>query len=121
MNGAVIEPAGERVQQVGAVKGVIGSAVPLRSLEPVVEFEELAGLHVARVDSGRRGPDGGDLVANADRLQRFDGLRACVDRGADLAQRRRGLEHLRLHPEGLQRIRGREPGEPAADNRYPAA
>ena len=121
MNGAVIEPACERVQQVGAVKGVIGSAVPRRSLVPIVEFEELAGLHVARVDSGRQVPDGGDLVADADRLQRLDGLRADVDRGADLAQGRSGLENLRLDPEGLQRIRGREPGEPAADNRYPTA
>ena len=75
MNGAMIEPAGERVEQVGAVKGVIGSAVPLRGLVPIVEFEELAGLHVARVDSARQMPDGGDFVANADRLQRFDGLR----------------------------------------------
>ena len=66
-------------------------------------------------------PDGGDLVADADRPQRLDGLRACVDRGADLAQSRRGLENLGLHPEGLQRIRGREPGEPAADNRDLAA
>ena len=36
-------------------------------------------------------PDGGDLVADADRLQRLDGLRAGVDRGADLAQGRRSL------------------------------
>ena len=121
MNGAMIEPACERVQQVGAMKGVIGSAVPLRSLEPIVEFEELAGLHVARVDSGRRGADSGDLVADADRLQRLDGLRAGVDRGADLAQSRSGLENLSLDPEGLQRVGGREPGKPAADNRYLAA
>src|SRR5947209_20157783 len=53
MNGAMIEPACERVQEVGAVKGVVGSAVPRCSLVPIVEFEELAGLHVARVDSGR--------------------------------------------------------------------
>ena len=121
MDGAMIEPACERVQQVGAVKGVIRSAEPLRSLEPVVEFQELAGLHVAGVDAARQMPDGGDLVADADRLQRLDGLRARVDRGADLAQSRRGLENLRLHPEGLQRVRGGEPGEPAADNRYPTA
>jgi hypothetical protein len=76
MDGAVIEPACERVQQVGAMKGVIGRAVPLRGLEPIVEFEELAGLHVARVDAARQMPDGGDLVADADRLQRLDGLRA---------------------------------------------
>ena len=76
MNGAMIEPACERVQQIGAMKGVIGRAVLLCSLVPVAEFEELSGLHVARVDSGRQVRDGGDLVANADRLQRFDGLRA---------------------------------------------
>ena len=120
MNTARIEPACERVQEIGAVKGVIGSAVPRRSLEPIVEFEELTGLHVARVDSGRCGPDSGDFIANADRLERLVGLRAYIDRGADLAQGRRGLEKLRLYPEGLQRARGRDPGEPAADNRHPA-
>ena len=121
MNGAVIEPAGERIQQVGAMKAVIGRAVAHRSLVPVVEFEELAGLHVARVDAGRRVGDSRDLVADADRAQRLDGLRAGVDRGADLAQGRGGLEHLRLHPEGPQRVCGREPGEPAADDRDPTA
>jgi len=74
MNGAPIEPAGERVQQVGAMKSVIGGAVPLRGYEPIVEFEELTGLHVARVDSRRRGPYRGDFVANAGSLQRLDGL-----------------------------------------------
>ena len=68
------------------MKGVIGSAVPLRSLVPIVEFQELAGLHVARVDSARQVRDSGDLVAKADRLQGFGGLRAYIDRGADLAQ-----------------------------------
>ena len=29
--------------------------------------------------------------------------------------------NLRLHPEGPQRMRGREPGKPAADNRYGTA
>ena len=87
---------------------------------PIVEFEELAGLHVARVDAGRCVRDGGDLVADADRLQRLDGLRADVDGGADLAQSRSRLENLRLDPEGLQRLRDREPGKPAADNRYSA-
>ena len=121
MNGAMIEPAGERVQEVGAVKGVVGSSVPRRRLVAIVEFEELTGLHVAGVDTGRCGRDRGDLVADADRLQRLDGLRAGVDRGADLAQSRRGLEHLRPHPEGFQRMRGRKPGEPAADDRDPTA
>src|ERR1700730_4730570 len=121
MNGAVIEPAGERVEEVGAVKAVIGSAVPSRSLVPIVEFEELAGLHIARVDSGRCGPDRGDFVAKVDRLQCFKGLRTYVDRGADLAQSGSGLEHLRPHPEGPQRMRGRKPGKPAADNRYRTA
>jgi hypothetical protein len=54
-------------------------------------------------------------------LQRFDGLRAYVDRGADLAQSGSGLENLRLQPEGLQPVRDGESGKPAADNRYPAA
>src|SRR5262245_11699591 len=121
MNGAAIEPAREGVEQVGAVKGVIGSAVARRSLAPIVEFEELTGLHVARIDAGRRVGDGGDLVAEIDRSQRLDGLRADVDRGADLAQGRRRLEHLRRHAEGPQRVRGRKPGESAADDRDPAA
>ena len=37
--------------------------------------------------------------------------------GADLAQGRSGLENLRRHPDGFQRLRGREPGEPSADDR----
>jgi hypothetical protein len=87
----------------------------------VVELEELARLHVARVDAGRRVRDRGDLVADADRLQRLDRLRADVDRGADLAQGRSRLEHIRLDPDGPERLRGREPGEPAADDRDVAA
>src|SRR5262249_61882564 len=98
MNGAMIEPACERVQEVGAMKGVIGSAVPRCSLVPIVEFEELAGLHVARVDSRRCGCDSGDLVAEIDRLQRLKGLRTYVDRGADLAQGRSSVEDLRRPP-----------------------
>src|SRR5262249_43985820 len=121
MNGAMIEPACERVQEVGAVKGVIGSAVPRCSLVPVVEFEELTRLHVARVDSGRRRRDSGDFAAKTDRLQRFIGLRTYVDPGAALAQSRCPPETPRPHPEGPQRRRGREPGEPPADNRYPTA
>src|SRR5712691_1858313 len=118
MNGAVIEAARERVQKVGAMKAVIGRPVLRRSLFSVVEFEVLAGLHVARVDSGRCVRNRGDLVADADRLQRLDGLRTCVDGGADLAQGGGGLENLRLHPEDPQRVGGRKPGEPAADDRY---
>src|SRR5262249_33895437 len=121
MNGAVIEPMREGVQQVGAVKGVIGSAVARRGLSAVVELEELTGLHVARVDAGRRIRDRGHLVAGTDRLQRLDGWRADIDRGADLAQSRRRLEDLHLQPEGPQRVGGGEAGEPAADNRDPAA
>ncbi len=111
MNAVAIKPACERVQQVGAVKRVIGRAVLLCGLAPVVEFEKFTGLHVARVDAGRRVADGGDLVANADRLQRFDGLRTGVDGGADFAQSRSGFENLRLHSEGLEcaaRSRGRQ-------------
>ena len=88
---------------------------------PVVEFEELAGLHVARLDSGRCGADRGELVADPDRSQRLDGLRADIDRGADLTQSRRGFEDVRPDPEGLQRMRGGEAGESATDNRYLAA
>src|SRR5262249_16347107 len=100
MNGAIIEPACQCVQEVGAVKGVVGSAVPRRGLVPIVELEEFAGLHIARVDSGGCGPDSRDFAAETHRLQRFKGLRTYIDCGADLAQSRSGLENLRLHPEG---------------------
>ena len=66
---AVIEAARQRVQQVGAVKSIIGRAIAQRRLSPVVEFERLSGLHVAGVDSRRRLRDRGDLLAQADRLQ----------------------------------------------------
>ena len=120
MNLAGIEPAGEGIEQVGAMKRVIRGAVALRGLEPVVEFEKLAGLHVAGVDAGRGVAHRGDLVADADGAQRLDGLRAGVDGGADLAERRGSLEHLRLDADLFQRIGGGEPGEPAADDRDPA-
>src|SRR6266700_4197304 len=118
MNGAIIEAACERVEEVGAVKGVIGSVVSRGILSPIVEFEELASLHITRVDSGRCRRDGGDLVAKVDRLQRFDRLRTDIDRSADLAQSRGNLEDL---PEGPQRMRDGEPSEPVADNCDPAA
>ena len=121
MNGAIIEAACERVEEVGAVKGVIGSVVSRGILSPIVEFEELASLHITRVDSGRCRRDGGDLVAKVDRLQRFDRLRTDIDRSADLAQSRGNLEDLRLYAEGPQRMRDGEPSEPAADNCDPAA
>jgi hypothetical protein len=66
-------------------------------------------------------PDGGNLLAQADRLQRLDGLRAGVDRGADLAERGRLLENISGNAEGLQRIRRGKPGETAADDRDPHA
>src|SRR5262249_57337484 len=97
----MIESAGERVEQIGAVKAVIRSAVPRPGLVPIVEFEELAGLHVARVDAGRCGPDRGDLVAETDRLQRFEGLRTDVDRSADLAPGRCSVDGLRVHTKSL--------------------
>src|SRR5262249_40068923 len=50
MNSAVIEPACESLQQVGAMERVVRSAIPFRQLEPVVELEKLTGLHVAGVD-----------------------------------------------------------------------
>src|SRR5262249_8563008 len=121
MNGAMIEPACERVEQVGAVKGVIGGAVSRGILSPIVEFEKLAGLHVARVDAGRCRRNSGDLIAETDRLQRFDRLRTDIDRSADLAQGRCSLEDLRLYAESPQRMRSREPGEATADNGYPTA
>ena len=101
MNGAVIEPACECVQEVGAVKSVIGSAVTFCCLVSIVELEERAGLHVARVDPARSVRDRGHFVANTDALQRLDGLRADINRGADLAQRRSDLEHCRVYPKIL--------------------
>jgi hypothetical protein len=100
MNRAVVEPARQRVKKIGAVKGVIGGAVARRRLDPIVEFEEFAGLQVPRVDTRRRGADSRNFLANADRAQRLDGLRAGVNRRADLAERRRGLKQLSLYPQG---------------------
>jgi hypothetical protein len=121
MNRVLIKPACQAVQEVGAVKRIIWSAVARRHFETIIEFEKLAGLHVARVNSRREVSDRSDLFANPNRLQRFNGLRACVYGGADLAQCRSGLENLSLDPEDLERVRDREPGEPAADDRHPAA
>jgi hypothetical protein len=101
VNGAVIKPACESVQQVGAMKRVVRSAIPLRHLESIIELEKLTRLHVARVNSRRQVPDRGDLFADTDRLQCFDGLRTRVNGGADLTQRRSGLENFSLDPEGL--------------------
>jgi hypothetical protein len=42
----------------------------------MVELEERAGLHIARVDPPQQVRDCSDFVANTDTLQRFDGLRA---------------------------------------------
>src|SRR5262249_50704660 len=99
---------------------VIGCAVLLGSLETIVELEELAGVHVARIDAGRTMPDGLDLLADADRAQRLHRLRAGVDGGADLAEHGRLLEHLSLDPDSSKRVRGRKAREAAADNRDPA-
>ncbi len=121
MNVAAIKAGGERIEKVGAVKGEIRRTETRASLVAIVEFQELAGLHVAGVDAGRRGADGGDLVGKPDRLQRLDGLRADIDRGADLAERRSLLEHLRLQSEGFERLCRRQSGQATADNRDPAA
>src|ERR1051326_2461687 len=119
MDRAAVEPAREYIQQIGAVKRVIGRAVALGQFETIVELEKLAGLHVAGVHAWRAVADGGDLVAQADRPQRLDGLRAGIDRGADLAELRRRLEHVSGDTKMLQRIRGRKSGQPAADDRNP--
>ena len=118
MNSDRLEPARQCVQQVGAVKAVVGGAVAFRELEPIVEFEEPAGQHVARIDARRQVPDSSDPVADADRPEGLDSLRARVDGGADLAQSRRGFENLSLDAEALQRLRGRDSRKPAANNRY---
>jgi len=66
------------------VKSVRGSAVTFCSLVSMVELEEHAGLHIARVDPPRQVRDCSDFVANTDASQRFDGLRAYIDRGVAL-------------------------------------
>src|SRR5215831_3046960 len=101
------------------MKAVVGSAVTLGGLEPVVEFEKLTGLHIAGIDSRRPMADSGDLVPNTDRLQRLDRLWAGIDCSSDLAQRWSRFKNLGGQSDSLQRIRGRESGEPAADNGYP--
>jgi hypothetical protein len=49
MDGAAIKPASETLHQVGPVKRIIRSAILLRDLAPVAEFEKFTGLHIAGV------------------------------------------------------------------------
>ena len=63
---AVIQCARQSVQQVGAVKGVVRRAVTRRGFPPVIEFEELTGLHVPRVDARGRVGHGGNPFAESE-------------------------------------------------------
>ena len=121
MDARGIEPARQRVQEIGAMERVVRRAKARRGGPAVVEFEELAGLHVARVGAGRGVADGGDLVAEPDRAQRLHRLRTGVDAGADLAQGGRRLENLRRKAECGERVRRGEPRKPAADDRDAAS
>src|ERR1700722_18140640 len=80
-----IESGCERIQQVGAMERVVGSAISLAGLESIVEFEELTGVHVPGVNSGRRVADSGNLFAATDGAQRLHGLWADVNGGAYFA------------------------------------
>ncbi len=121
MNSAAIQPARESVQEVGAVKRIIRSAVLLRIFETIAEFEKFPCLHIARVNARRPISNSGNLVANPDRLQRLDRLRTRIYGGAYLAELRSSLENLGLYPESVKRVRGSQPCEPTADDRYSAA
>ena len=66
VDGGRVKACGERVQEVRTVIGIEGRAKALRHRDPVVEFEELAALHIARVDAGGLSPNRGNLIANAD-------------------------------------------------------
>src|SRR5215472_4525112 len=121
MHSAWIKPAGETLHQVGAMKRIIRSAVLFPDLAPVGEFEKITGLHVAGVDARRQMPDRGDLLADTDRSQRFDGLRTGIDRSSDFAEFRSGLENVRSDAKALERVRGCRARQSAADDRYHAA
>ena len=62
--------------------------------------------------------DGGDRLAEADRAQCLDGLRAGIDRSANLAELRRRLEDVGGDTKTLQRICGRKSGEPRVSPLY---
>ena len=118
MDQAAIQSARQNIQQVGAVKRIIRRAVTLRGFQPVVEFEKLAGLHVARVNARGTRAHGGDLFAQADGDQRLCCVRRDIDGGADFAQGGRRFKDLRLDPEAGQRMRRGQSREPAADNHH---
>jgi hypothetical protein len=66
-------------------------------------------------------PDGGNSIASPNGLQSLGGLRTRIHRSADLAQRASRFENLGLDPEEFERVRGGEPGQSTADDRYPTA
>ena len=100
------------------MKRIIRRAVTLRGFQPVVEFEKLAGLHVARVNARRPRAHGGDLFAEPDGDERLCCVRRNIDGGADFAQGGRRLKNLRLDPELGQRMRRGQSRKPAADNHH---
>ena len=118
MDQAAIQSARQYIQQIGAVKRVIRRAVTLRGFQPVVEFEKLAGLHVARVNARGARAHGGDLFAQADGDKRLCCVRRDIDGGADLAQGGRRFKDFRLDPEAGERMRRGQSREAAPDNRH---
>jgi hypothetical protein len=78
--------------------------------------ERGARMHVAREHPGRDIGRRGDGLAEPDRAQHPDRLRADIDAGADLAEMRRGLENLCGEAEFGERCRRRQPGKTAANN-----
>jgi len=120
MNSIAVKSARESIDQIGAMKRVIGRPESFDHGQPVCKFEEFAGLHVASDRSGRPMADGCNRLANANGSQRLDRLRTRVDGSADLSQRRRSLENLGLDSKPLESVGSRQPCQPASDDRYPA-
>ena len=60
-------------------------------------------------------PDGGNLLADADRDEGLDRLRAAIHRGANLAERGGLLEDDGVDTRSLQGIGGSQPSQAAAN------
>ncbi len=102
MDQAVIQPARQGIQQVGAVKRIVRRAVTSCTFPPVIEFEKLTGLHVPRVDAWGRIGHGGDLFAQPDGNKRPCCVRGNIYGCADFAQGGRRFKDFCLNPEAGQ-------------------
>ena len=109
-----LERAGEDRQQVGAVHRQIGRAEFFFEVAAPRARDVAATVPGADVEKVGIAGDGVDLVLDAERAQRLDGIGRGVEPGADLAQIRRLLAHDGLGAAMLQRQRRGEPADPAS-------